>query len=322
MFFYQGFSCPVCDQPFSENDDVVVCPACGAPHHRSCWKQEGHCHFEQTHGTSQQWTREQYTTHAKAAERSVTQRCPHCGHDNSVFAEFCAHCGKALQAEDWNSTFEDEKTHEQAPFSSFGGYGEYRPFHTDTVNVPDYTDIDGVSAKDFRLFVGQNSQYYVPRFYKMSQKGSSFGWNWAAFLMTPYWLWFRKQRFFGTIVLLFEVLRAVISSFVLYGYIGFSATMSGEELVMRLEQLSGDSVFRQWQLIIYLLLFISALLRVFFGVFGNYLYFSLAKKRILKLRGQANSAAIVAAGGVSSVLAIVAYVVLYLASFFSNIVFF
>ena len=44
---YKGVSCPVCGQPFQEGDDIVVCPECGAPHHRACYKQLGHCAMEQ-----------------------------------------------------------------------------------------------------------------------------------------------------------------------------------------------------------------------------------------------------------------------------------
>ena len=40
---YQGVCCPVCGKPFQEGDDIVVCPECGAPHHRECYKSLGHC---------------------------------------------------------------------------------------------------------------------------------------------------------------------------------------------------------------------------------------------------------------------------------------
>ena len=43
---YKGVSCPVCGQEFKEGDDIVVCPECGAPHHRSCYKQLGNCDLQ------------------------------------------------------------------------------------------------------------------------------------------------------------------------------------------------------------------------------------------------------------------------------------
>ena len=36
MSNYTGCKCPVCQQPFTETDDIVVCPECGAPYHRAC----------------------------------------------------------------------------------------------------------------------------------------------------------------------------------------------------------------------------------------------------------------------------------------------
>ena len=34
---YVNVPCAKCGKPFTEDDDVVVCPDCGAPHHRSCY---------------------------------------------------------------------------------------------------------------------------------------------------------------------------------------------------------------------------------------------------------------------------------------------
>lgn len=57
MFFYEGYTCPVCKREFKETDDIVACPKCGAPHHRECWKLEGHCHYAEDHDTPRQWKR-------------------------------------------------------------------------------------------------------------------------------------------------------------------------------------------------------------------------------------------------------------------------
>ena len=46
---YIGYKCPVCDKYFHVGDDVVVCPECGTPHHRECYKNLGHCVNEDKH---------------------------------------------------------------------------------------------------------------------------------------------------------------------------------------------------------------------------------------------------------------------------------
>ena len=51
MISYVGLDCPACHRPFIEEDDIVVCPVCGAPHHRDCWNRLGHCACEESHGT-------------------------------------------------------------------------------------------------------------------------------------------------------------------------------------------------------------------------------------------------------------------------------
>ena len=45
---FSEFQCPVCNKTFQDGDDVVVCPECGAPHHRECYEQNGHCFYEDT----------------------------------------------------------------------------------------------------------------------------------------------------------------------------------------------------------------------------------------------------------------------------------
>ena len=39
----EGEKCPVCGAYLFDEDDVVFCPECGAPHHRECYNAVGHC---------------------------------------------------------------------------------------------------------------------------------------------------------------------------------------------------------------------------------------------------------------------------------------
>lgn len=41
--------CQVCKKPFVQGDDIVICPSCGAPYHRECYKKEGHCVYDAKH---------------------------------------------------------------------------------------------------------------------------------------------------------------------------------------------------------------------------------------------------------------------------------
>ena len=44
MARYTGNHCPVCEQEFTDNDDIVVCPDCGTPYHRACWQKVRRLH--------------------------------------------------------------------------------------------------------------------------------------------------------------------------------------------------------------------------------------------------------------------------------------
>ena len=55
-FSVEGQSCPVCHAYLFDEDDVVICPVCGAPHHRDCYAHVGHCALEHLHGTDEQYS--------------------------------------------------------------------------------------------------------------------------------------------------------------------------------------------------------------------------------------------------------------------------
>lgn len=48
-----GKTCPYCQTPLKPNSDVVVCNACGMPHHQECWMENGRCTTFGCSGTPQ-----------------------------------------------------------------------------------------------------------------------------------------------------------------------------------------------------------------------------------------------------------------------------
>ena len=41
--------CAICGSYLFDDDDIVYCPECGAPHHRDCYNTVGHCGKEDMH---------------------------------------------------------------------------------------------------------------------------------------------------------------------------------------------------------------------------------------------------------------------------------
>lgn len=175
MLYYEGLSCPVCQTPFSSDDDMVVCPQCGLPHHRECWLKENRCAMESLHGTELQWNKETATNKSES-----TQTIP-----------------------------EQQTTHYTPPLQ------EYTPAYTPSSVAENYHQtqyVDGVSVTDLTAVVGNNTLYYIPRFLRLSQKQSG-GWNWAAFLLGQWWLIYRKQYFWGILLFVFQTVLDLLAVF-------------------------------------------------------------------------------------------------------------
>ena len=78
---YIGKVCPFCKTEIKEGDSVKVCPACGIPHHESCWEENHGC---TTFGCSEQ--------HYEAQHTNPTDVCQYCGAPLGDGQEFCPKC--------------------------------------------------------------------------------------------------------------------------------------------------------------------------------------------------------------------------------------
>lgn len=215
---YVGMKCSVCGKVFTADDDIVVCPQCGAPYHRECYAREGKCVYADRHGTPDAWRPPQPETEAEA------RRCPRCGANNLKSALYCAHCGLPLSGEDqpardnpfpsqnpngWNRQNGGDVPPQNGtappPGNSvppnFNGYqGQPFFFLTDPLGgVNPAEPVDGVPAGDVAKYVQENTQYYVPVFTNISRFGRS-RFNFSAFFFQGIWLLFRKLYKVGAVI--------------------------------------------------------------------------------------------------------------------------
>ena len=168
--------CAVCHAYLFEDDDVVHCPECGAPHHRECYAALGHCGLEQFHGTENQYKKEDAKEKEPEIENAVF--CGMCGQKYSAEQNVCPNCNTPNAIKMGTRTIN---------FDFMGG-------------VPDDTDLgDGVTAKEAKEFVATNTHRYLPKFLKFKQ-GKKASWNWLAFLTPCGWLLSRKMYLLGAIL--------------------------------------------------------------------------------------------------------------------------
>ncbi|MBQ7545409.1 MAG: DUF2628 domain-containing protein [Clostridia bacterium] len=187
--------CPVCGQVFSENDDVVYCPDCGAPHHRACWQQNGGCAHAAAHESGFVWrsVSDSGNAHndADADPEQDSIRCPRCGEELSADTLVCPECGQRLGEVPVGGRFDFN-----ADFFMRGVEGE-----------PD-EDLDGMTVREAAMFTQYRAGAYVRKFRKLQNK--KVGWNWAAFLFSPFWFFYRKHYKAGA---LFMGIMLVIAVF-------------------------------------------------------------------------------------------------------------
>lgn len=188
---YTGESCPYCGVEFAEEDDVVVCPECATPHHRVCWFAHGECANAEKHGEGFVWKKsdmpepeaqpqpEQQTQHTHAhAQQNLDIVCPDCGHTCPNGTLRCPECGAVL-----------------IPFANPMGappVAQFRP------GFDHAEEIGNVKAGDIALYCRTAGASYIKKFRRFSL-GGKLSFNWAAFLFSPYWFFYRKLHKTGAI---------------------------------------------------------------------------------------------------------------------------
>ena len=215
MARYTGNHCPVCEQAFTDDDDIVVCPDCGTPYHRACWPREGCVHAAE-HGQFE-WRPDD----APEAEEPV---CPNCGAHNPPGAHFCNHCGVPLPDHPENA---DRPQPQQPPrpaydnpaYTAGPAAGANREPRIESYAAgPDGVyrkalgpedAVEGIKVKDWATYLGSSGLYYLIQFYRMQETKHKVSISISALLLGPIYLLYRKMWKEGVIFALLDFLSAV-----------------------------------------------------------------------------------------------------------------
>ena len=252
-FQYEGQKCPVCHAYLFEEDDIVCCPDCGAPHHRDCYMSIGHCALEATHGTDLQYHNTQPQTEEKdyTAESSSEDfaKCQMCGEEYERNARSCPRCGAP----------NFEQMNRYGAFDFLGG-------------VPAEMDLgEGVTADEAKRFVMANTARYIPKFADM-KNGKKTSWNWLAFFFPCGWFCSRKMYRNGILAGLMQV--AFLLLLEPFRNLVFEMSMQdGNDMLQGMQLM--QRVFVKSQGVAIFALVGAVLLLTFHllvGLFGDYLY--------------------------------------------------
>ena len=268
----KGEKCAVCQAYLFEEDDVVYCPECGAPHHRECYKSLGHCGLEAFHGTEQEYKRN--------AQKPQIDEMSNASDENSDFVT-CGMCGEKYDKNESACPKCDTPN-----VLKFGG----RFIAFDFLGgVPADTDLgEGVKADEAKKFVVSNTHRYIPKFLKF-KNGKKLSWNWLAFISPCGWFLSRKMYGIGALIaalqIAFKIIMLPISEMMLPFIENYSFSSMTPEMATEIFTSIGWAPFAiVWgiALINFTIMLISALL-------GDYIYKNHVISTVSKIKAEADN---------------------------------
>ena len=261
MFLYENQVCDVCGQTFDKDDDIVVCPDCGTPHHRECWVNRGQCVNHHRHSEGFEWKPAVKETPADATV------CTNCGAQMPAGTLFCENCGKALNV--------PQPVNKKTYTTPNGGKIEVMTLPTFgagmdiNMGAEAAGEIEGVPVKDIIAFIGPNAYYYIFKFKKLAMDKKRLTFNISAFFFRPLWFLYRKLWKFAVLAALLNFttsLPTAITLAVESGALASTYLFPGIETAMSIGQI------------------VNFVVNMIFGIMAVPLYKKDTLKRLKKLR--------------------------------------
>ena len=262
----EAISCVRCKSYLFEEDDVVYCPVCGAPHHRECYNALGHCALEELHGTDNEYSRQKAEIIEEPKEEQTENTgnltvCEMCGGEFDPQKDVCPHC-------------HSPNMQKMAGFSQFDFLG----------GVPAEYDLgEGVTANEAKQFVASNTHRYIPKFAVLNKR-NKVSWNWMAFLFPTGWMLSRKMYKPGIITAVLSIAASCLS-------VPFVSAFNLESSVFTVDNIS--SIAEQIPEIGAAALGLCVLgvifewgIRIVSAIFGDYIYKNHTISTILRIRSE------------------------------------
>lgn len=287
---FYGSCCISCGEEFGPGDDIVVCPECGTPYHRECYKKEGRCINDALHSTGHSWKpiTEEEAAAAEASENG-TIRCMRCGEENTADMLFCTKCGLPLhQNEPPERPFNDMYSPNRYPdYNNSQNQNGYTPNGANpqagaqpfpnTIMLDKNSEIDGITIEDYACYVKSNPIYFITTFFRFFKLKTKISFNFGAVLFPEFYMLYRKMYVRGIIMLMLSFLLSVPS----YIYLGTQEFM-GQVFIKSASFVDGKT----FQLIYQASYYAFWAIRLLLGFSVNYMYYSSVKKKIRRIKAE------------------------------------
>lgn len=341
---YSELRCPVCNKQFSNDDDIVVCPECGTPHHRECYEAENHCFYLDKHS-------EGFDFRKAVDGTPITdqhKKCPFCSYENPLDSRFCNHCGHAFyessQSADNSYSDRDHSAYSESDDNrnDDNGQGFNTAFVFDPMGgvKPEDEVGDNITAGEAAKFVKTNTPFYSRLFSNIRNFNRS-RFSFVGFLFSCGWVMYRKMYKIGTILTIIFGLTMLVRVYFSFVYNDLLVNMQTQlynatptfwmtfdrSALSGLNEfwmnLSGEQVFVI--IAFYLTSIIQTAIQVVCGVCGNRWYYKHCMNKITDIKAKAQneedaSAKLQTQGGVNFAIVISLYIsyliLMYLPQFF------
>ena len=191
---YYGCPCEGCGEPLTLKDDIVVCPDCGAPYHRTCYEKLGRCIHSPAHAAGYEW----HFPYQDAELRT----CPSCGERTLRSEETCRCCGAALPPEtEADEQLNDRKAAQDEQHGGFDYERFYRQYEQQTMD-PLHRNlqaafgkdelIDGIPSSDWMTYIGTAAPAYLNDYSRMQLQHTKISLSFSALLFGPFYFFYRK----------------------------------------------------------------------------------------------------------------------------------
>ena len=184
---YYGCPCEGCGKPLTLQDDIVVCPDCGAPYHRVCYEKLSQCIHRPAHAAGYEWK--------FPYEESQLRTCPSCGERTLRDEETCRCCGAVLPPEGQEPPSSRDSGEETFDYSQM-----YRQFGTSADPEKEFFEdafgkeakMDGIARQDWLDYIGPAAPAYLAAYSRMQLQKSKVSMSFSALLFGPFYFFYRK----------------------------------------------------------------------------------------------------------------------------------
>lgn len=293
---YKKYKCPVCNKQFKDGDDIVVCPECGTPHHRECYKLTGHCVNQGLHKSGYSFI-DSEKEKLKVEEQKETAKSFEGEYSGDYYYspddDFVAQAKKEVQEKKQASTDND---------NTDGGFFSIPTIQVDESFYKMRGTIDGLSISDIAATVRTNVSRFIQIFKKQSKTKKKAGWNWAAFFFGSFYLLFRKMYKQGVAFFCLAMTSIIAGeAFILKfapKYVSavqdfvtqYASNPSGISTADAQKLLTTSDAINA-QKIVYIILAIMLLLRIIEAIFADYFYKGTVASIIKKVTQQLDEGA-------------------------------